>query len=292
MIFVKPNTEKEAVYLLNNSNGISRILGGGTDVLVQMRSGIIEPELIVDIKNIPGIRKISEINGGYEIGAAVSGSEFNNYPGLKEFAPGIAEAFDLIGSSQIQGRCTLAGNICNASPAADTAPALSVSKCRVKIVGPNGFREDLVSNIPISPGKNSLKKGEFIKSIIIPKRPLYSSDSYVRFTPRSEMDIAVVSAACFISLDKEKFIKELNISLGAVAPVVVNVTGINELVMNNNLNDDLLSQISIICSSSCDPIDDKRGTIEFRSHVAGVLAKRAIILAHSRAGDKIEKIAR
>ena len=106
------------------------------------------------------------------------------------------------------------------------------------------------------------------------------------------MDIAVVSAACFISLDKEKFIKELNISLGAVAPVVVNVTGINELVMNNNLNDDLLSQISIICSSSCDPIDDKRGTIEFRSHVAGVLAKRAIILAHSRAGDKIEKIAR
>ena len=101
MIFVKPNTEEEAVNLLNNSNGISRILGGGTDVLVQMRSGIIEPELIVDIKNIPGIREINEINGGYEIGAAVSGSEFNNYPGLKEFAPGISEAFDLIGSSQI-----------------------------------------------------------------------------------------------------------------------------------------------------------------------------------------------
>ena len=103
------------------------------------------------------------------------------------------------------------------------------------------------------------------------------------------MDIAVVSAACFIILDQEKLIKELNISLGAVAPIVVNVTGINELVINNNLNDDLLSQISIICSNSCDPIDDKRGTIEFRSHVAGVLAKRAIILAHSRAGDKIEK---
>ena len=290
MIFVKPNTEKEAVYLLNNSNGISRILGGGTDVLVQMRSGIIEPELIVDIKNIPGIREINEINGGYEIGAAVSGSEFNNYPGLKEFAPGIAEAFDLIGSSQIQGRCTLAGNICNASPAADTTPALSVSKSRVKILGPKGLREDLVSNIQISPGKNSLKKGEFIKSIIIPNRPQYSSDSYIRFTPRSEMDIAVVSAACFITLDQEKLIKELNISLGAVAPLVVNVTGINELFKNNTLTDDLLSQISVICSNSCDPIDDKRGTIEFRSHVAGVLAKRAVILAHTRAGDKVEKV--
>ena len=292
MIFVKPNSEHEAVNLLYKSSGLTRILGGGTDVLVQMRSGIIEPELIVDIKNIPGIREIKKINSGYEIGAAVSGSEFNNYPGLKEFTPGIAEAFDLIGSSQIQGRCTLAGNICNASPAADTAPALNVSKCKVKIVGPNGLREDLVSNIPISPGKNSLKKGEFIKSIIIPNRPLYSSDSYIRFTPRSEMDIAVVSAACFITLDQDKLIKEINVSLGAVAPLVLNIKGINDLVINKKLDDDLLLKISNICSNSCDPIDDKRGTIEFRSHVAGVLAKRAIILAHKRAGDKIEKIAR
>ncbi len=292
MIFVKPNSEHEAVNLLYKSSGLTRILGGGTDVLVQMRSGIIEPELIVDIKNIPGIREIKKINSGYEIGAAVSGSEFNNYPGLKEFTPGIAEAFDLIGSSQIQGRCTLAGNICNASPAADTAPALNVSKCKVKIVGPNGLREDLVSNIPISPGKNSLKKGEFIKSIIIPNRPLYSSDSYIRFTPRSEMDIAVVSAACFITLDQDKLIKEINVSLGAVAPLVLNIKGINDLVINKKLDDDLLLKISNICSNSCDPIDDKRGTIEFRSHVAGVLSKRAIILAHKRAGDKIEKIAR
>ena len=292
MIFVKPNSEHEAVNILYKSSGLTRILGGGTDVLVQMRSGIIEPELIVDIKNIPGIREIRKINSGYEIGAAVSGSEFNNYPGLKEFTPGIAEAFDLIGSSQIQGRCTLAGNICNASPAADTAPALNVSKCKVKIVGPNGLREDLVSNIPISPGKNSLKKGEFIKSIIIPNRPLYSSDSYIRFTPRSEMDIAVVSAACFITLDQDKLIKEINVSLGAVAPLVLNIKGINDLVINKKLDDDLLLKISNICSNSCDPIDDKRGTIEFRSHVAGVLSKRAIILAHKRAGDKIEKIAR
>ena len=292
MIFVKPNSEHEAVNLLYKSSGLTRILGGGTDVLVQMRSGIIEPELIVDIKNIPGIREIKKINSGYEIGAAVSGSEFNNYPGLKDFTPGIAEAFDLIGSSQIQGRCTLAGNICNASPAADTAPALNVSKCKVKIVGPNGLREDLVSNIPISPGKNSLKKGEFIKSIIIPNRPLYSSDSYIRFTPRSEMDIAVVSAACFITLDQDKLIKEINVSLGAVAPLVLNIKGINDLVINKKLDDDLLLKISNICSNSCDPIDDKRGTIEFRSHVAGVLSKRAIILAHKRAGDKIEKIAR
>jgi len=292
MIFAKPSSEQEAVSLLNESQGITRILGGGTDVLVQMKSGVTEPELIVDIKSIPGIKEINQVNGGYEIGAAVSGSEFNNFPGLKEFTPGIAEAFDLIGSSQIQGRCTLAGNLCNASPAADTIPALSVSKCLVKIVGPNGFREDLIKNIPISPGKNSLKKGEFIKSIFIPSRPDYSSDSYIRFTPRSEMDIAVVSAACFIILDKNRIIKDLKISLGAVAPTVVDVNGLSELLINSTINDELLSKIAIICSNSCDPIDDKRGTIEFRSHVAGVLAKRAIIIAHKRAGEKIEKITR
>ena len=292
MIFAKPSTEQEAVNLLNEAQGITRILGGGTDVLVQMKSGITEPELIVDIKKIPGIKQIKKINGGYEIGAAVSGSDFNNYPGLKEFTPGIAEAFDLIGSSQIQGRCTLAGNLCNASPAADTIPALSVSNCIVKIVGPNGLREDLVKNVPIGPGKNSLKKGEFIKSILIPNRPDYSSDSYIRFTPRSEMDIAVVSAACFITLDKNKIIKDLKISLGAVAPTVIDISGLDTIVKNSVLEDELLSKISTICSKSCDPIDDKRGTIEFRSHVAGVLSKRAIILAHKRAGEKIEKITR
>ena len=292
MIFAKPSSEQEAVTLLKETQGITRILGGGTDVLVQMKSGMTEPELIVDIKNIPGIKQIKKINGGYEIGAAVSGLDFNSYPGLKEFTPGIAEAFDLIGSSQIQGRCTLAGNLCNASPAADTIPALSVSNCIVKIVGPNGLREDLVKNVPVGPGKNSLKKGEFIKSILIPSRPDYSSDSYIRFTPRSEMDIAVVSAACFITLDKNMIIKDLKISLGAVAPTVVDISGLDSIVNNSILEDELLSKISAICSKSCDPIDDKRGTIEFRSHVAGVLSKRAIILAHKRAGEKIEKITR
>lgn len=292
MIFAKPSSEKEAISLLNETSGITRILSGGTDLLVQMKSGIVEPELIVDIKNIPGIKEIKEVNGGYEIGAAVSGAEFNNYPGLKEFTPGIAEAFDLIGSSQIQGRCTLAGNLCNASPAADTIPALSVSNCLVKIVGPNGLREDLVKNIPTGPGKNSLNKGEFIKSFLVPSRRDHSSDSYIRFTPRSEMDIAVVSAACLITLDKNKIIKDLKISLGAVAPTVVDINGLSELAINSKITDELLSKIQMICSSSCDPIDDKRGTIEFRSHVAGVLAKRAIILAHRRAGDQIEKIAR
>ena len=165
MRYLKPNSEKEATDILLAENGLSKILAGGTDILVQMKSGIIEPDLILDIKNIPGIKSIVRKNGGYEIGAAVSGFEFNNDSKLKKFAPGIAEAFDLIGSTQIQSRCTIAGNLCNASPAADTVPALISSKCIAKIIGPGGERESLIDEILIGPGQTSLIKGEFIKSI-------------------------------------------------------------------------------------------------------------------------------
>ena len=140
MIYHKPSNEKEAVDILVAEKGVARILAGGTDILVQMRSGVIKPNLIVDIKSLPGMKSIIRKSDGYEIGAAVSGFDFNNNDDLKQFAPGIAESFDLIGSTQIQGRCTIGGNLCNASPAADTVPALISANCLVKIVGPNGIR--------------------------------------------------------------------------------------------------------------------------------------------------------
>jgi len=288
MRYVKPNSEKEATSILFAERGISKILAGGTDILVQIKSGVIKPDLILDIKNIPGIKSIIKKNEGYEIGAAVSGLEFNNDPELKKFAPGIAEAFDLIGSTQIQGRCTMVGNLCNASPAADTVPALISSNCIAKIIGPSGVRECHINEIPVGPGKISLKKGEFIKSIFIPARPDFSADSYIRFTPRSEMDIAIVSAAVFITIDKDKICKDAKVSLGAVAPTVVTVKNAEELLVGSKLDVNVLSKMAAECSSSCQPIDDKRGTIEFRSHVAGVLAKRAALLAYKRAGEKSE----
>ena len=288
MRYTKPNTEIEAVGLLNSEKGITRILAGGTDVLVQMKSGIIEPDLIVDIKNIPGTKQVKLIDGGYEIGAAVSGFEFNNNLELKNFAPGIAEAFDWIGSTQIQGRCTLVGNLCNASPAADVVPAMVASNCIANIVGPEGIRKDKVENIPLSPGKNSLKKGEFIKSIFIPPRPDFSSDAYIRFTPRSEMDIAVVSVGVFLTIDKDNVIKNSRVSLGAVAPTVLYISKAEEILNGSKLDENILNSLAKVCSNSCKPIDDKRGTIEFRTHVAGVLAKRTALVAYKRAGEKLK----
>ena len=288
MRYFKPSTEKEASEILLAEKGISRILAGGTDILVQMKSGLVTPDLILDIKKIPGIKNITKSDKGYEIGAAVSGFEFNSDPELKSFAPGIAEAFDLIGSTQIQGRCTIVGNLCNASPAADTIPALVASNCMAKIVGPAGTRECPVNDIPVEPGKTSLNKGEFVKSIIIPTRPDFSADAYLRFTPRSEMDIAIVSAAVFMTINKNKICTNARISLGAVGPKVIEVEKAGKLLIGSNLDTNILSKIATECSESCRPIDDKRGTIEFRSHVAGVLAKRAALLAYKRAGEKNE----
>ena len=286
MEYFKPRTEKEATEILLSEKGVAKILAGGTDILVQMKAGMLKPDLIVDIKDIPGIRDIVKRNGGYEIGAAVSGYEFNNNSELKSFAPGIAEAFGLIGSTQIQGRCTMAGNLCNASPAADTVPALFTSNCVAKIVGPEGRRECEIQKIPVGPGKISLRKGEFIRSIFIPSRPNFSADSYIRFTPRSEMDIAIVSAAAFLTLDSNGVCIDAQISLGAVAPTVVCGDKAGSLLIGTKLTDNALSKMAEECRKLCDPIDDKRGTIEFRSHVAGVLAKRAAKLAYKRAGEK------
>ncbi len=288
MRYAKPQSVNEATNILLAEKGISRVLAGGTDILVQMKSGMVKPDLIMDIKSIPGIRDVIKKNGGFEVGAAVSGYEFNNHPELKIFAPGIAEAFDLIGSTQIQGRCTMVGNLCNASPAADTVPALLASNCIAKVVGPAGVRETKINKISVEPGKTSLKKGEFIKSIFIPPRPDFSADAYLRFTPRSEMDIAIVSAAVFLTLDDKGVCTHARISLGAVAPTVILVEEAGAVLVGSTLEDAVLDEMAQKCSDSCDPINDKRGTKEFRSHVAGVLAKRAALLAQKRAGEKSE----
>ena len=153
--------------------------------------------------------------------------------------PGVVEALDLIGSTQIQGRCTMVGNLCNASPAADSVPALIAVEAKVNIFSPEGSRSCRVEEIPTAPGKTSLKKGEFIVSIDIPYRPKFSSDAYLRFTPRTEMDIAVVSAAVALTMSKEGVCEKAKVVLGAVAPTVK-----------------IVNEASIILSSS-DPVESK-----------------------------------
>ena len=287
MRFADPTSAEEAVKLLSEESGLAKVLAGGTDLLVQMKSGIIEPDLIVDIKKIPGIREIIPENGGYRIGAAVSGSELSEHREITKFIPGVVEACELIGSTQIQGRCTMVGNLCNSSPAADTTPALFAVEAKVNIAGPSGNRTCSIEDIPIKPGLNSLKKGEFITSIFIPSRPKLSADAYLRFTPRTEMDIAVVSAGVSLEIDNQKKCIKAVIALGAVAPTVITVEKASNHLLGTKLEEAALKNMADECIKACNPIDDKRGTIEYRTEVSGVLAKRAAKIAYDRAGETL-----
>ena len=282
MQYVAPRTIGEAVERAGTASGIVRFLAGGTDVLVQLRSGLVEPDLVVDIKRIPGMRDIAAENGGWRIGAAVSGAELESHSGVTKDWPGVVEALELIGSTQIQGRATLVGNLCNASPAADSVPAMIAAGATVSIAGPNGTRDVPVADIPTGPGQTSLGDGEIITSVLLPERGSGGGDAYLRFIPRTEMDIAVVGCGVNVRVAGEKVV-EACVVLGAVAPTAVNVEDAAAAILGTSLDDDALDGLARACSAACRPIDDKRGTIKFRTRVAGVLGRRAATIAYDRA---------
>ncbi|MEM8811061.1 MAG: xanthine dehydrogenase family protein subunit M [Pseudomonadota bacterium] len=282
MRFETPRSIEEAVDLITSEPGLTRILAGGTDVLVQLKSGLVEPDLIVDIKRIAGMHEIVEEAGGYRIGAAVSGAELGEHDAVRAQWPGVVEALELIGSTQIQGRATMAGNLCNGSPAADSVPAMVAADAQVTLAGPNGSRSVPVAEIPVGPGKTSLEKGEFVTSIFLPPRPERASDAYLRFIPRTEMDIAVAAAGVSLVFDNAGICTGARVALGAVAPTVVLVDDAASVLIGTDLNDAALDALGSACSAACNPIDDKRGTIEYRRDVAAVLAKRAAGIAKDR----------
>jgi carbon-monoxide dehydrogenase medium subunit len=286
MQFEAPQTVKAAAALLAKAKGSAYVLAGGSDLLVRMKGGFIEPDLIVDIKRIKGLSDIKKTASGFSIGAAVPCAKMGEDKALKKAWPGVVEAANLIGSKQVQGRCTITGNMCNAGPAADSVPALVAAAAKAVIQGPKAKRTIPVEQVAVGPGKNSLKKGEIVESIQLPARPAKSGDAYLRFIPRSEMDIAVVSCGVSLSLDAKGAVKDARVSLGAVAPTVLLVADAAKAIIGTRLDDAALEKLGKACSAACRPIDDKRGTIEFRTKVAAVLAKRAAKIAYSRAGGK------
>ena len=286
MRYEAPTTTKEAASLLAKAKGKAFVLAGGTDLLVGMKSGRVEPDLVVDIKRIAATQSITRTAAGFRIGAAVSAAAMGASAALKRAWPGVVEAANLIGSDQIQNRCTIAGNLCNGSPAADSVPALVVAGAKVAVVGPQGRRTIAVDKVVTGPGKTSLKKGEIVEAITLPKRPPKSGDAYLRFIPRSEMDIAVVSAGVSLTLGPRGVVKQARVALGAVAPTVVEVPDAAKAIIGTKLDADALANLAVACEAMCKPIDDMRGTIEFRTDVAGVLARRAAKIAYQRAGGK------
>ncbi len=284
MHYVSPTTTDEAVRILSSAPGACRIVAGGTDLLVQMRSGMPEADTLLDIKRIGGLREIARDDGGWRIGAAVSGAELGEHAELVGEWPGVVEAVNLIGSTQIQGRATMAGNLCNASPAADSVPALVAANAVVRVVGPEGVRDVPVLDIPAGPGKTTLKRGEFVSSIYLPAKTGQSGDAYLRFIPRTEMDIAVVGCAVWLAFDAAGTCTEARVALGAVGPKVILAEEAARALVGTRIDEPALDALVAACSAAARPIADKRGTVAFRTHVAGVLARRAALIAKNRAG--------
>jgi carbon-monoxide dehydrogenase medium subunit len=278
-----PETLQAAVALLAGATGAARVLAGGTDVIVQMETDLIEPRLLVDIKKIAELRQIAAEHGGFRVGAAVPGMEIVNHAAFAKAWPGVVDGVKLIGSIQIKGRATMGGNLCNASPAADSVPPLVAAGAIARIVGEKGVREAAVETIPIGPGKTSLAKDEIVVSLFLPPRPAHASDAYLRFTPRTEMDIAVVGVGISLTLDDRGICTAARVALGAVAPTVLLAPEASAALVGTAIDDAALDRLAKAASAACRPIDDKRGTKEYRIKVAGVMARRTALLALQRA---------
>jgi CO/xanthine dehydrogenase FAD-binding subunit len=281
MKYAAPTTVDEARSLLADNPG-SRVFAGATDLIPQMRSGRPEPSVMVDLKRIDQLMAVRHDGGHWTIGAATPTADLTRNADFAGMFPGISEGAGLIGSDQIQNRSSLGGNLCNGSPAADSVPALIAAEARVVVASGDGSRTVAVADVVTGPGQTSLADGEFIVEFEIDDTPANTGDAYLRMIPRTEMDIAVVGAAVRLTMDGDT-VSDARVVLAAVAPTAVRVPDAEAALVGSTLDDDTLAAVSAAASAACNPIDDKRGTIEYRTQVAGVLAKRAAVIAANRA---------
>jgi carbon-monoxide dehydrogenase medium subunit len=281
-----PRSVEEAAASLAKHGAAARVLAGGTDLLVQMRSGAKQPAVLVDVKRIPELTAITLDAKGATLGAAVCGDELSKHAALAALWPGLLEAAALIGSKQVQGRASIGGNLCNSSPAADTTPALIANEVRCLIAGPNGRREIAAEQFNTGPGKNVLADGELLVALFAPRPAPRTADAYLRLIPRTEMDIAVVGAGVRVTLDANGVCTAARVALGAVGPTALLVPAAGAALVGTKLEDAALAAAAAAATSAARPIDDKRGTIAYRKHVAGVLTRRAARIAAERAAAR------
>ena len=286
--YTSPNSIEEAVSLLSSENTVSRAMAGGTDLIVQLRVAperIGNPDLVVDVKNIPELNEINLNPKGLTLGSAVPMYKIYNDTSITNLYPSLEDSTSLVGGIQIQGRASVGGNLCNSAPSGDTIPALIALDASCKIDGPNGSRDVKAEDFCIAPGKTILENGEILISIHIPTPNKQSGSSYLRFIPRNEMDIAVVGVGASISLDGD-IVKSVKIALASVGPTPILVTDANKIIGKSIEDEETLKTAGEASKNAATPITDMRGTIEFRKHLCDVLTRRTLKIAKERARGK------
>jgi CO/xanthine dehydrogenase FAD-binding subunit len=280
-----PKTIAEAVKLLAAHGEKARPLSGGTDLIIQLRAGTRRPEFVVDVKQIPELHRISfSLKDGLHLGAAVSCIEIHENADMRKYYPGLTEAAHLIGSLQIQSRASVGGNLCNGSPAGDATPALIALGAKARIVGPGGERTVPVETFITAPGRTVLQPGDLLVEFLIDAPAKHSSDAYLRFIPRNEMDIAVVGVGGALTLDLgDDRVVDARIALGAVGPTPIFAAEASKSLIGKKLDAAAIENAGRLATSVATPIDDMRGTAEFRRHIVGVLTRRVLTIAADRA---------
>lgn len=273
----------EAVGLLANSSRPAKVLAGGTDLIIQSRGKVGSPLVVVDVKHIDSMMTATLDETGLLLGPSMSCAEFTARQDIKAVYPGLVEAAYLIGSTQVQGRASVGGNLCNASPAGDTLPALIANGAECIINGPGGERTLPVEKFCVGVGRNCLEKGELLVGLRIPRPAAGTADAYLRFIPRTEMDIAVAGAGVKLTLDKDGTCTDARVGIGAVAPTPLLVPEAAGALIGSKVDDAALEAAAAASSAAANPITDRRGTAEFRRHIVGVLTKRAARIAAERA---------
>ena len=284
--YAAPLSIAEAVGILEEhaTNGRrAQVLAGGTDLIVQMRGPDKHPRTIVDIKRLDETNRLELGGDEIYVGAAISSAELDENEELKRLFPGLLESAYLIGSTQIQGRATLGGNLCNASPAADTIPAMIANRGICVIAGPGGTRELPVTAFCTGVGVNALGAAEFLLGLKFPRPVPGTSDAYLRFIPRTEMDIAVVGAGVSVTLNADGVCTAASVGIGAVAPTPLAVPAAADALVGSAVDDAALAAAGAACTAASSPISDKRGTVEYRRKVIAVLCRRAGAIARDRA---------
>lgn len=283
--YVRASSVDEVVSLLAQNGDQARVLSGGTDLLVALREGRRQAKVVIDVKGLGETSRIDYAPGqGLTFGASVPCHRLYDNAEIAAAYPGLMDAATLIGGVQIQGRASMGGNLCNASPAADSIPALIAHGAIALVAGPSGTREVPVEEFCVAPGRTQLQNGEFLLSLRLPAPAAGFGAAYLRFTPRNEMDIAVVGAGVSVTLDESRSkIVAARVSLGAVAPTPLYIAEAGAALVGKAPNAAALEEAAKIAQAAARPISDMRGTAEYRKHLSAVLTRRALETAVARA---------
>lgn len=274
--YLKPNTLEEALSLLNQYGDRAKMIAGGTDAIVMNRQKKIFPDLFISLRGIPGLDQI-EFNGIFKIGALVTHRTIEQSELIRTKFPILAEASSVLGSVQVRNVATIGGNLCTASPSAETAPSLLVYEAEAHLVSQKGERRLSLESFFLGPGENALDKKEILKGILLPSPPPNSVGAYLKLGRRKSVDLSVVNVALLLTLDPKTGICErARIALGAVAPTPLRAKETEKILEGNLFNDGIIRKAGDCAKQECSPITDIRGSAEYRREMVGVLVQKAI----------------